>query len=483
LSSLLHQSGDPEDLNATLIIAVAKLDATADDARAKEKIMSPGSVRPWIVHFDEACARADVMVREQLAVELQKVSDQGGESTREDRSIVVQRVLEGLQVHAVVAPQYRKLLAADEDDLPRIKSPEQSRVPALSQALRRLVAERNQRLDARIQLLTKNINQRVVGLLELTQAKAAQEGSRGRERAERVRRNAEAFAEPLRRESINKQGEFREFLRSTIPLQIEARVDVAAEAARMDIAKNVRKYQKYHWGTLRAAIRRGGTYQGSRNIDLPADLALLFEEPVAIAWSKHILKELRGRARAMGQEYVSILGELVEWGRRQGDDLDPKVLEAMHRELQAQMEGVGSLGREAIDVLRDKVKQSLNERVEDQIRARCEAFVRGGADRGSGVKSRILELLAQLGDVVVDAARPVAVELLRSEYAPVEAEIRRAFDKYSNPVDAALKAILGDDAAGVQRKTAERQLELAARARHLMENRPVQGQFAAEAAQ
>lgn len=483
LSSLLHQSGDPEDVNATLIVAVAKLDATAEDARNSEKMMRPSSVRPWIAHFDEACARAEIMVREQLAVELQKVGEQGGESTREERALVVNRVLEGLQVHAVVAPQYRKLLAADEDDPPRIKTPEQSRIPALSCALGRLVAERNQRIDVRIQLLARNLGQRVGGLLELTQAKAEQEGTERREKAERVRVSAETFAAPLKKEIINKQGEFREFLRSTIPLQIQARVDAAAEAARADIGKHLRKYQNYHWGTLRAAIRRGGAYQGSRNVDLPADLALLFEEPVAIAWSKHILKELRGRTRAMGLEYVSILGDMVEWGRRQGDDLDPKILEAMHRELQAQMEGMNGLGRDAIDELRNKVKQSLYERVEVRIRLRCEAFVRDGGDRGSGVKVRILELLSQLGDIAVDAARPIAVDVLRGEYAPVESEIRRAFDKYSNPVEAALGALIGDDTIGVQKKTAERQLELAARARKCLETRPIQSAFGAEAAQ
>ena len=185
----------------------------------------------------------------------------------------------------------------------------------------------------------------------------------------------------------------------------------------------------------------------------------------------------------MGKEYVSILGDMVEWGKRQGDDLDPKVLEAMHRELQAQMEGMSGLGREAIDELRNKVKQNLYDRVEGQIRTRCEVFVKGGADRGSGVKSRILELLSQLADVVVDAARPAATELLRAEYAPVEAEIRRAFDKYSNPVDAAVKAIVGEDTIGVQKKTAERQLELAARARRFLESRPVRLQLGAEAAE
>ncbi|MDB4988370.1 MAG: uncharacterized protein JWN04_3548, partial [Myxococcaceae bacterium] len=116
LNSLLHETNSPESQNATLLVAVVKLDATADDARAAERLISPSNARPWAVHFEEACQRATVMIREQLSLELQKVSEQGGESTRDERSAVIRRVLESMQVHPVVAPEYRKLLTDDEDD-------------------------------------------------------------------------------------------------------------------------------------------------------------------------------------------------------------------------------------------------------------------------------------------------------------------------------------------------------------------------------
>jgi hypothetical protein len=475
LNSLLHESNDPEDQGgATLLVAVVKLDSTAEDSRAAEKRVTPGGARPWVVHFDEACERAEVMIREQLATELEKVGELGGESTRNERAAVVRRVLEGMQVHPVVAPEYRKFLANDEDEPPRIKTVEQSRIPALARAFERLVYERNVRIDARIDFLARNVSERLRGVLELLLARGEHESAAQNEQAGRIRKELEQFAEPLRHEIINKQGEFREFLRSTVPLQIAARVDAAAADARSDIAKHLRRYRGYHWGTIRAAVRRGGIYEGSRTIDLPADLALLFEDPIAIVWSKHILQELRVRTARIGKEYVSILGELVEWSKQQGDAVDPKLLEALHRELQAEMQGLAGVGREAIDELKSLVKTELYQHLEKKVRQGCAKFVATGNDRGSGVKNRMLEMLDELADVVVAAARPVARELLTRYYRQVEEEIRAKFDKYRNPVDVAVRELIGESQTAAQRQCVERQVVIAKRAKALLVTLPVQ---------
>lgn len=481
LNSLLHDSNDPENQNATLLVAVVKLDATADDARTSEKLINPSNVRPWAVHFEEACQRANVMIREQLSLELQKVAEQGGESTRDERAAVIRRVLEGMQVHPVVAPEYRKLLADDEDDRPRIKTAEQSRVPALARAFEALVEERNARIDARVEFLARNVSDRLRGVLELTQARGEHESTMQKEQADRVRKELEQFAAPLRLEVINKQGEFREFLRATIPLTIEARVEAAASNAKSDIRKYLKKFRDYHWGTLRAAVRRGGIYDGSRAIDLPADLALLFEDPIAIVWSIYILAELRRRTAQIGTEYVSILGELVKWARQQGDAVDHKVVEALHRELQAEMKGLAGVGREAIDELRSLVKSELYEKLEKKVRQRCRQFVDSGGDRGTGVKTRMLEMLDELADLVVEAARPAAQEVLTRRYRQVEEEIRAKFDKFRNPVDAAANELLGEPLTTEQKKNAEKQQRVARQAKDLLKSLPAQASAIKEA--
>jgi GTP-binding protein EngB required for normal cell division len=473
LNSLLHESHDPEKLNVTLIVAVVKLDSTADDARAKEKLTNPSKVRPWAAHFDEACERATLMVREQMSTELQKVSELGGESTRGERGIVIRQVLEGMQVHPVVAPEYRKFLAEDEDEPPRIKSAEQSRVPKLARAFEEVAQERTDRIDARIEFLARNVGDRLRGALELTQARGEHESKHHQEQSERVRKDLALFAAPLRTEIVNKQGEFREFLRSTVPLQIESRVDAASQAARNDIKKRLKTYRGYHWGTIRAAVRRGGVYEGSRMIDIPADLALLFEDPIAIVWSIYILQALRAKTAAIGKEYVSVVGELVEWGRRQGNDLDPKVLEALHKDLQAEMKGLALVGREAIDELKATVKGELYLKLEKKVRQRCQQFVKSGADRGAGVMNRMLEMLDEMADLVVEAAQPIARDVLTKHYREVEGEIRSKFDKYRNPVDVALKELVGEP-DDPKKEEVTRQREIARRAKLLLSSMPQQ---------
>jgi hypothetical protein len=483
LNSLMHESHDSEQLSIHLMIAVVKLDSTADDARAREKLANPSMVRSWATHFDEACEKAISMVREQLGVELQKVSAMGGESTREERDRVLARVLERTQVHPVVAPEYRKFLAQDDDDRPKIKSAEQSRIPAFERALIQIAQERSDLIDARLEFLGRNVHERLRGVLDLVHARSKQETEAHQQQTHRIQHELESFAQPLRTEIANRQGEFREFLRSTIPKQITARVDAGAEAARNDIVKHLRRYERYHWGTLRAAVRRGGAYIGSKAVDLPADITLLFEEPVAIVWSKYILRELRAKTAGIGAEYVQIVGELVKWGHAHEQLLDPQVLDAMHRELQAEVGSLGTVGREAIDELKAAVKGELYDRVESAVRERCRDFVERNADRGAGVKDRILELFRALGDVVVDAARPIANDVLMRHYGTVEGEIRSAFDKYRNPVDVAVEELIRRPPQLSRASDLQKQREVMLRAGHLLNSIPFSEQFAPKAAE
>jgi predicted GTPase len=65
LNSLLHDGHDAEADVPVLILAVVKLDLTADDAR-REVRDSGESPKPWLHYFEEACSNATVLVRDQL---------------------------------------------------------------------------------------------------------------------------------------------------------------------------------------------------------------------------------------------------------------------------------------------------------------------------------------------------------------------------------------------------------------------------------
>src|SRR5207244_1424856 len=115
------------------------------------------------------------------------------------------------------------------------------------------------------------------------------------------------FIEPHRKDFYSRQGAFREFLKNTIPQRIEALVKEASRKAEKDIDLYLASLRYAHWSTLRAAVRRGGTFHGSRHIDLPNDFALRFEEPIAEVWGKAILKEVRSKTKEFGDDCVDLV--------------------------------------------------------------------------------------------------------------------------------------------------------------------------------
>src|SRR5262249_29377897 len=152
----------------------------------------------------------------------------------------------------------------------------------------------------------------------------------------------------------------------------------------------LRRLGELNWATLAASVRKGGVQVSStgKRIDLPNELALRFEEPVAVVWSKQILMALRKRTSALGQDYVAMVGEVVAWARGQDARVQPRFAEAMQDNLAAQTRDLSSVGKDAVDELKGKVRTQLYEELVKKVRRRCEQFVAEGSNSGRGVKQR-----------------------------------------------------------------------------------------------
>src|SRR3954447_26950039 len=109
-----------------------------------------------------------------------------------------------------------------------------------------------------------------------------------------------------------------------------------------------------HWKTLQAAVRREGTFYGSRHINLPHDFALRFEEPVAEVWSREILVEVRRETREFAEYQSSAVTQVLNWARRQGVRTSTRLLEALVEAVKQHRQQVNAVGKEAVDELRDK---------------------------------------------------------------------------------------------------------------------------------
>lgn len=459
LNSMLHESlGDDAD-PPILSVGVVKVDLVATDKRRKDRQLHGKDARSWVSHFEECCQDLKRVIRGQLQEELGKTVNEGAVETADVRREVVDALLESLEIHPFSAHEYRLLLEDDEDERPHIKDEEQSGIPQFGQALREVVERREKRLQAKLSDLEADAYEKLRGAVRLVLAQWREE-ERAAEEAERLRADLNKLVEPLQRELDVRTGQFRGFLRETMPTQIESMTKTAAEEARRNIEAYLHTLRGYHWGTLRAAVRRGGAFIGARHVDVPNELTLRFEDPVAVVWSRSILTKLRERTKEMADDYVRCIAKVVEWAKSQGARVKPELVEALHDNLRADTKDVGRIGREAVAEVKKAVKQQLYQYVEETVEERCDAFVASGRDAGTGVKQRMLGLFDELAREVVEAARPAAVRVLTRNYNRVEAEIRKAFEGYSNPLEQAVGAIVSDHETAVRRSDARRRAEV-----------------------
>jgi len=471
LNSLLHDSPDELD-PARLVVVATKLDQPALEERQRIKDLDPGSAQPFVYYFEDVCRRAIEVMRNQVETQLVSFVEDGSSTTREARDEVVKRVVAGLSVHPLSATEYRALLLADEDAPRRLKRIEESGIPAFQESLRSMAASRLGKFEERLKAQEELWLAQARSAVELVVAKW-EEDDRAEEEAQRLKQELETFSGVLRTELANREGAFRNFLTETMPSLIEAEVGRASMEAEKAIRSRLRKYRNIHWRTLQAAIRRGGTFHGSKKVELPVELTLEFEEPLAVVWSKKLLVELRRRTKMMGEDHVQLVEPIVGWAHSQGAWVKPRMVEALHEDLKASTADLGQVGRDAIDDLKETVKRELYKHVEKAVRNRCEAFVKSGEAEGAGVHKRMIEFLDEnLGPVVVEVAAPKAKDVLLRNYDKVCNDIRAVFRQRANPIQMAVSALVDSHEDHVRRSDAQRRKAVLARGRKLLKASP-----------
>jgi len=289
---------------------------------------------------------------------------------------------------------------------------------------------------------------------------------------EELRQEFKEFLNPLEKEFNNRQGAYREFLKSTVAVIISDLVTKAGNKATKDINKYLFDIRGAHWSTLRAAVRRGGAFSGARHINLPYDFALRFEEPVAEIWGKLLLMEIRQKTRDYADDCVRLVEQLVGWAKEHQVRPRAKVLEAQTEMIKSDSQKLNSVGREAVNELREQIKNSLIKKIEKPIRNKCQSFVQRGDDIGAGVKNRILNLFEELAVDVIEAATEPATDLLQSQFREVEREIIKIFDRHKNPLASLSDVILSSSEERVRLSDMKVRAELLAELNGVIEVRP-----------
>ena len=372
LNSLLYTFDDPAD-DPVLIVAVVKVDDIADSKFAEDRSKRKA------VHFQEVCAETIENVKAQLRAQLEKNWSKQSDEGSQQRTKVLNNLMNTLQIHPVSAIQYRRILENDDEDRPFLSLAVQTNIPQFSTSLQQLIRSRRERIKQSLDEATDNFFLQTSGVVNLISAQW-QEGGRAQEESDKLRSEVMTFIEPQRKEFYSRQGAYREFLRNTIPQRIDALVHEASVKAEKDIQRYLRTLDDAHWNTLRAAVRRGGTFSGARHIELPKDFALKFEEPVAEVWATKILKEIRATTKDFTEDCVSLVGEVVSWAKDQGTRVSPALVEAQQDAIKVDSKKLTAVGKEIVDEMRDFVKTKLLNCIEPPIRRKCVAFVKKGDD-------------------------------------------------------------------------------------------------------
>ena len=464
LNRLLYSADDPTN-DPVLLVTVVKVDDIAESHWVEDKS------RPKRAHFAEVCAKSVPMIREQVRQQLEAVwsSDQGVSETRRQ---VLNNILNTLQVHPLSAIQFRKALANDDDDRPFIADTGQSNIPGFQHCLQELAQKRKVEHLQRLQSVRDVFLDCVLSILRVIREQWEQE-TRASEEAARLREELAVFMEPLRKELHVRQGQFRAFLKKTIPVRIADLVVAANSKAQVDIHKYLLRLGTAHWATLRASVRREGRFKGATDIDIPREFALRVEEPIAEAWTKKILGDIRKETRQYAADCVTLVGKVVAWAKEQGARVKPRLVEAQYDSVKADAAKLDAVGREMVNELREEAKNQLIDAIDPPIREGCRKFVKKNADVGPGVKYRILQLFGQLAEEVTQVVEKPASAILTRLFREVEKEISAAFETHQDPLAAAGEAIVSSQEDYLKRSDAQKRKSILEQVCNVLSSCPV----------
>lgn len=238
-------------------------------------------------------------------------------------------------------------------------------------------------------------------------------------------------------------------------------VRISRDEASRSIAKYMGKLGNAHWATLRASVTRGGIYAGARDINLPTEFALRFEEPIADAWNKEILRDLRAHTRDYGKDCLALARELTNWAEQRGERGHSQEATRQYEALETNAKKLEVVGKESSREMRDEVRAKLVPIIETRIKHACREFVKRNSHIGPGVKNRILEFYGDLAQEAAEIAEEPARHLLQRVYREAREDIRTAAADFQDPLTSIANAIVATKEQEAERQDAQkRQLVL-----------------------
>jgi len=438
---LVGAADDPDADPCKLFIAVTKVDdvATADYMNWSA---DAGTRPPKREIYAQLVEKFKSQMRSQTVGQLEEMSGSSTALMENARLTAKETILRDLEIFPVSAPEYRKLLLDDEDERPFLRAVEQAGIPALAAKLTSVAQQQRRWLLSEITTTVDRLRSTLSAELKTLEAQW-RDKDRAASITEALERELQAFLREKEKERDLRIGKFHEFLDATSKTLIKQLVMEAREAAEEELRSFLRALHNAHWATLKAAVVRGGAFFGSREINLPEEIANGFQEHVAGVWSTKLLKPIRERTGDFADDQATLVAELCEWasGKTQSES-HRAILTQQRRRIKSRAEQLRQVGKEAIGELRQTVKSRILSVVRKPIKNACEKFVERNDHVGRGVKERIIVLFNELAHEVTKAAENPATKVLDENFSKVREEIREAFNEWGDPLQQTADLIL-----------------------------------------
>jgi hypothetical protein len=398
--------------------ALTFVGTAADDAKTQEIIEE--------LDLDEetdklgAIVARNSAIRQDLGKQIDELAHRLSQlaGDQHDSAIRITKQLKSSKVFTVSASEYLRLCGLSKADPAGFSDPEQTEIPALIDHLRQVCKSNGVR--AHEQALQRQLN--------LTFEEMRRELAVGRnalkERAhltEKNRKEVQAAVEVawsfLDRELDHVREHLKVSLENAHSLLAE-RIRRAVERARSELDQRVGAWHGMNHLTLRAICRRGGVFTSSngQRFDLPADLSKPILDGIAFAWSEFFGEQLQ---QVLSQAKTKLVNVADGFRRhlKKALSASPVVSTDLFNSIDAGFETNENVLRELLAqiqadmearILQDQ--RTLYDRVPDQVRANMrQAFMEASEEKGTGMKQRILGVLARqskkVAQVMFDDAR------------------------------------------------------------------------------
>jgi predicted GTPase len=356
------------------------------------------------------------VVRDQLAELSHRLAHGADENGRVEE---LKGRLQRSQVYTVSARDYLHLRGIAKNKSATLDDTAQTEIPSLREHLVRICAGYTD--EAHLAALYKQVTflaseikhtvqteqQRLKHIKELTAQKRKEIGDALQRLLNFFRRDLDDLADRFRQDVTSKHE------------LLEERLNRAFDRGRSELTRVTEGWNRIHWSTLRAIVRRGGRFNSptSGQYDFAEDISRPVLESITFAWTDFFGDKMAHLMEVWADRLLTLADRHRVETMRDISALVGPDSKQLAADLEASLNVAGRLVKEYLGQSKssmgghlDEVRSSLYEQIPRQVGANMQrAYATAGGESGTGMKQRILEALAtharQVCKVMFDDAR------------------------------------------------------------------------------